>query len=66
MKNKKYFPMFIDLTDKSVVIVGGGSTAVRRARTLLQFTRNVKVGSVIFHEVQFRGRNDRLHARHFA
>ncbi len=43
MKNKKYFPMFIDLSDKRVVIVGGGSTAVRRARTLLQFTRNVKV-----------------------
>ena len=35
--------MFIDLSDKSVVIVGGGSTAVRRARTLLQFTRNVTV-----------------------
>ena len=43
MKNKRYFPMFIDLSDKSVVIVGGGSTAVRRARTLLQFTRNVTV-----------------------
>ena len=43
MKNKKYFPMFIDLSDKNVVIVGGGSTAVRRARTLLQFTRNVTV-----------------------
>ncbi|MBQ9065725.1 MAG: bifunctional precorrin-2 dehydrogenase/sirohydrochlorin ferrochelatase [Blautia sp.] len=43
MKNKKYFPMFIDLSDRSVVIVGGGSTAVRRARTLLQFTRNVTV-----------------------
>ncbi len=43
MKNKRYFPMFIDLSDKSVVIVGGGSTAVRRTRTLLQFTRNVTV-----------------------
>ena len=35
--------MFIDLSDKSVVIVGGGSTAVRRTRTLLQFARNVTV-----------------------
>jgi len=43
MKNKKYFPMFLDLTGKNVVIVGGGKTAVKRARTVLQFTRNVTV-----------------------
>lgn len=43
MKNKPFFPMFIDLSDKNIVVVGGGSTAVHRIRTLLPFTRNIKV-----------------------
>ena len=41
MKNKRYFPMFVDLSDKQVVVVGGGNIATRRVKTLLQFTRNV-------------------------
>lgn len=41
MKNKRYFPMFVDLSDKNVVVVGGGNIATRRVKTLLQFTRNV-------------------------
>ena len=41
MKTKSYFPMFIDLSDKNVVVVGGGNIATRRVKTLLQFTRNV-------------------------
>ena len=41
MKNKRYFPMFVDLTDKNIVVVGGGNIATRRVKTLLQFTRNV-------------------------
>lgn len=35
--------MFVDLSDKHVVVVGGGNIATRRAKTLLQFTRNVTV-----------------------
>ena len=42
MKNKRYFPMFIDLSDKKIVVVGGGNIATRRIRTLLQFTRNIR------------------------
>ena len=41
MKTKRYFPMFIDLSDKKIVVVGGGNIATRRVRTLLQFTRNI-------------------------
>ena len=33
--------MFVDLTDKNIVVVGGGNIATRRVKTLLQFTRNV-------------------------
>ena len=43
MKNKPYFPMFIDLSDKNIVVVGGGKIATRRVRTLLKFTRNITV-----------------------
>jgi siroheme synthase-like protein len=35
--------MFVDLSDKHVVVVGGGNVAARRVKTLLQFTRNVTV-----------------------
>ncbi len=43
MKNKRYFPMFVDLSDKNIVVVGGGNIATRRVKSLLQFTRNVTV-----------------------
>ena len=43
MKSKHFFPMFIDLSDKNIVVVGGGTIATRRISTLLQFTRNVTV-----------------------
>lgn len=33
--------MFVDLSDKKVVVVGGGNIATRRVKTLLQFTRSV-------------------------
>lgn len=43
MKNKRYFPMFVDLSDKNIVVVGGGNIATRRVKTLLAFTRNITV-----------------------
>ena len=43
MKNKPYFPMFVDLSDKKIVVVGGGNIATRRVKTLLSFTRNITV-----------------------
>ena len=43
MKNKRYFPMFVDLSDKNIVVVGGGNIATRRVKALLLFTRNITV-----------------------
>ena len=43
MKTKKYFPMFVNLEDKQIVVAGGGNIATRRVRTLLNFTRNIRV-----------------------
>jgi len=42
MENK-YFPIFIDISDKKVVVVGGGNIATRRIKTLLQFTDQITV-----------------------
>ena len=38
--------MFVDLSDKKIVVVGGGNIATRRIKTLLQFTRNITAGFV--------------------
>ena len=43
MKNKRYFPLYVDLSDKNVVVVGGGTIATRRVKALLLFTRHITV-----------------------
>lgn len=37
------FPVFLDLTDKKILVVGGGKVALRRVKTLLQFDATVTV-----------------------
>ena len=41
--DRPYFPMFIDLTDKKVLVAGGGTIALRRVRTLLKFGADIRV-----------------------
>ena len=41
----KRFPLFFDLTGKSVVVVGGGTVGLRRAEILLRFGADVTVVS---------------------
>lgn len=43
MKTKNYFPLFVDLEDKKIVVAGAGTVATRRVRTLAQFTDNIYV-----------------------
>ena len=40
---KPYFPMFVDLTDKKVVIAGAGTIAKRRIRSMIEFTNHLYV-----------------------
>ena len=40
-----YFPMFVDLAGKDVLVVGGGVIAARRIRTLLEFGCEITVVS---------------------
>lgn len=42
---RKYFPLFVDISDKKIVVVGGGNIAARRVRTLLYFTEDITVVS---------------------
>ena len=41
--NKPYFPLFIDLSGKKAVVIGGGKVASRRVTTLLLFCENIEV-----------------------
>lgn len=38
-----YFPLFVNLEGKSVLVVGGGTIAARRVRTLLEFGCEIRV-----------------------
>ena len=42
-KKKPYFPIFVDLTEKQVIVVGAGTIAKRRIRTLVDFTNHLTV-----------------------
>lgn len=43
MSEKLYFPLFVDLSEKKVVVIGAGKIAVRRVKTLLPFAGKIKV-----------------------
>ena len=42
-KNK--FPMYVDLSDKKIVIAGGGNIGCRRVKTLIGFCDHITVVS---------------------
>ena len=42
---KPYFPLFTDISDKKIVVVGGGKIATRRVDTLLEFADDISVAA---------------------
>ena len=40
-KERPYFPLFLDLSNRKIVVVGGGRIACRRVRTLLPFVNDL-------------------------
>ena len=45
-----YFPIFLDIKDKNILVVGGGSIAYQKLQKLLEFTKNI---TVIAKEVKY-------------
>lgn len=40
---KRYLPIFLDIEDKNILIVGGGNVAYQKISKILPFTSNIKV-----------------------
>lgn len=43
MKNNAFFPLFVDISEKKIVVIGGGVIATRRVKTLLPFAPQIVV-----------------------
>lgn len=43
MKNNGFFPLFVDISEKKIVVIGGGAIATRRVNTLLSFGPQILV-----------------------
>ena len=43
MKNSAFFPLFVDISEKKIVVIGGGAIATRRVKTLLSFEPQIVV-----------------------
>lgn len=39
----RYFPLFIDLSEKKILVFGGGSIAARRVKVLLEYGAGIQV-----------------------
>ena len=42
-ENKLLFPMFVDISEKQILVIGGGKVAARRVHTLLDFAGEILV-----------------------
>ena len=40
-----YFPMFVDLSEKNILFIGGGKIAVRRIISIYEFSGSITVVS---------------------
>lgn len=40
---RTYLPITLDITDKKILVIGGGSSAYKKVKILLRFTSNVEV-----------------------
>ena len=63
-KKFPYYPIFIDVEDREVVIIGGGVVCARKAETMLRYGANVTVVSPDFtDEIEKWARDGRIRTR---
>ncbi|HEY6842778.1 MAG TPA: bifunctional precorrin-2 dehydrogenase/sirohydrochlorin ferrochelatase [Thermoanaerobaculia bacterium] len=61
MKKFPYYPIFLDVEDRDVVIIGGGNVCARKAETMLRYGANVTVVSPEFtEEIESWARDGRI------
>lgn len=61
MKKFPYYPIFIDVEDREVVIIGGGNVCARKAETMMRYGAKVTVVSPEFtDEIEARARDGRI------
>lgn len=54
-----YFPMFVDLTDKNCLVIGGGTVAYRKIKVLMDFDARIDVVALdIISEIKMLAEND--------
>ena len=46
----RYFPIFVDLKDRKVIVVGGGEEALRKVRLLLKTKARILVVAPLLHD----------------
>jgi len=64
VKNFPYYPIYIDIEDREVVIVGGGNVCARKVETMLKYGARVTVVSPEFtDEIETWGREGRIELR---
>jgi siroheme synthase-like protein len=61
MKNYPYYPIYIDIENRDVVIIGGGNVCARKAETMMKYGARVTVVSPeLTDEIEQWGRDGRL------
>lgn len=43
MTEKKFFPLFVDISDQEILFIGGGKIAARRINALIPFSQRITV-----------------------
>jgi precorrin-2 dehydrogenase / sirohydrochlorin ferrochelatase len=63
-KRYPYYPIFLDIEDRSVVIIGGGNVCARKAETMMNYGAKVTIVSPEFtDEIEQWGRDGKLATR---
>jgi siroheme synthase-like protein len=67
MKRYPYYPIFLDIEDRDVVIIGGGNVCARKAETMLRYGARVTVVSPEFtDEIKVWARQGKIKVKHKA